>query len=80
MLETAGRDAHAIDEGVEVGGLEADNPSHLVGGELPLVDESVERAQCHPEPLAGLPSPHPLDQFAHREHLTKTRKERVLFR
>ena len=43
-----------IDELIHIGLLEADHPSEPVGGNLPFVDEPVERASCDPDALCCL--------------------------
>ena len=69
MLETARRNAHAVDKRVDVRGLKTNHPAHLVGGQLSFVDKAVEGAQRDPEPLARFARPHPLNRFVHEPTL-----------
>jgi len=49
MLEGARLNAGPVDKNVDVGGFEADHPSHAIGGKVALVDEAVEGSGGDPE-------------------------------
>jgi len=53
VLEASRLDAGRLDEGVDIGELQPDHPAQAVGGELPLVDEPVERTSGDAQPASG---------------------------
>ena len=63
VLEAARRDAAGLDERVDVGLLEADDPPELVGRPGPLVDEPVQAAQGHAEALGRLLGAQPVNRL-----------------
>jgi len=63
VLQGARDDPGTRNKIVHVAGLQPDNPAHLVGGKLSLVDEAVKRPQSYAQPGAGLGSPDPFDGF-----------------
>lgn len=66
MLERAGGDAATFDELLDIAAAQPDDAPEPEGGQLPLVDEPVERAGAQPEHLSGLAAAHPLDRCAGR--------------
>ena len=66
VLERAGLDAAGVDEGVDVGGLQPDDPPEAVGRDLALVDEPVERAGRDAEPVGRFAGAEPADLIVGR--------------
>src|ERR1700683_2592943 len=60
VFETAGGYPGVFEEHVQVGRFDAQDPAHLEGGYLALVDETVKGARGDPEPGGGLVGAQPL--------------------
>ena len=60
-----------LNERVDVGALQPDHASELVGGELPFIDEAVERAVRDTQVLSGRSGGHPFDLIAHVQNLPR---------
>jgi len=57
VLEAPGGDAGVFEEHVEVGCRDPQHPPHLVGGDVALVNEPIQRALGDAEPLGGVRRP-----------------------
>ena len=64
-------DARSLEVAVEIVLPEPEHATHLVCGDVALVDEAVQLAQADTEVRAGGRSPHPLARFDHAHTVSR---------
>jgi len=69
MAQTSGGNSGPFEEDIKVGRFDAQDPPHLVGGDLPFVDQAIERPLGDPEPLGGLGRAQPFGVSDHIDRL-----------
>ena len=72
MLEPARLDARPVDEGVHLVLLETDDAAELVGRQLALVDQPVQRPHRDAQPARRLAGAHPMDVDGGHNGIIKT--------
>jgi hypothetical protein len=68
MLKGARFDSSARDESIHLGCLQTDNAPELIGRDLALIDELVQRSQRHTKTGGGLVGAEPGDFSRHGKH------------
>ena len=72
MFELAGRDLTASDELVNLALLQADDPTKAVRGQLPLIDEPVQRSGDQPQRGSGFFRGQPITICLRHDHHVNT--------